>query len=85
MTSATSMFEVGAVVLGYVGNVASWRRPAPGAEKLGVDYRAVIVATSSSTDEGVHEPATSVSIRGRVALLALRAAIDEALKEAAAS
>lgn len=81
MSSASSMFEVGAVVLGYVGNVASWRRLAPNTAVRGVDYRQVIVTSCSSTDEGAHEPAASVAINGREALIALRAAIDEALKE----
>lgn len=81
MSSATSMFEVGAVALGYVGIVASWRRPTQ-IESARRGYGAqLIVHTSASTDDGAHEPAQSVTINGREGLLALRAAIDEALKE----
>lgn len=79
MSSASSNFEVGSVVLGYVGLVASWRRPTE-------DYRGrylpqLIVQSCASTDDGVHEPAQSVCIASREGLLALRSAIDEALKE----
>ena len=83
MSSATPMFEVGAVVLGYVGTVASWRRLAPKQAARSVDYRMLVITTCGSTDEGVHEPAASVSINSREGLIALRAAIDEALKEPA--
>jgi type IV pilus biogenesis protein CpaD/CtpE len=74
------MWEVGAVVLGYVGHVAAWRRAAT------PDYAKryqpmLIISMSSSTDEGVHEPAASVTVQSREGLLALRQAIDEALKE----
>jgi hypothetical protein len=78
MSSASSIFEVGAVALGYVGLVASWRRPtAPGSRFPPW----VIVQSSAATDGGAHEPAQSVCINSREGLLALRAAIDEALKE----
>lgn len=81
MSSATSMFEVGAVVLGYVGTVASWRRLANNKITPGADYRQLIITSCSSTDDGAHEPAASVTVNGREALLALRTAIDEALSE----
>ena len=78
-TSATPMYEVGAVVLGYVGIVASWRRMAPGQNRAHAPM--VIISTTASTDEGVHEPAQSITIASREGMLALRAAIDEALKQ----
>ena len=79
MTSANSMWEVGAVVLGYVGTVASWR--CPSASNTRQRWPQLVIQSCASTDEGVHEPAASVSINSREGLLALRAAIDEALKE----
>lgn len=79
MSSASSMWEVGAVVLGYVGTVASWRRPTP--EHRTRYQPQLIVQSCADTDEGVHTPAASVCINSRDGLLALRAAIDEALKE----
>lgn len=80
--SAAPMFETGAVVLGYVGRVASWRRLNPEFRgvKNGVDYVMLTIQSVSDTDEGVHTPAESVTLSGRDALLALRGAIDEALK-----
>lgn len=83
MSSATPMWEVGAVVLGYVGTVASWRRPA---EEHAKRYGPMlIIQTSADTDEGAHTPAASVTINSRAGLIALRAAIDEALKEGGAA
>lgn len=81
MSSASSMFEVGAAALGYVGLVASWRRPTqPGSEARGYGPQ-VVVQVCATTDDGAHEPAQSVTINSREGLMALRAAIDEALKE----
>jgi hypothetical protein len=45
----------------------------------------VVVQTSSDTDDGAHKPAESVTIGGVESLLALRSAIDEALKYHATS
>lgn len=81
MSSANPACEVGAVVLGYVGNVASWRRPK--AEYVNRFQPMLTIQTCSITDEGAHTPAESVSITSREGLVALRAAIDEALKEPA--
>lgn len=79
MSSSNSFFEVGSVVLGYVGLTASWRRGTSD------EYRRrygpmLIISNCASTDNGVHEPAASVTIQSREGLLALRDAIDEALK-----
>ena len=78
MSSATSLYEVGAVVLGYVGTVASWRRPSASNKNR---WPMLVITVCDATDEGVHTPAASVSINNREGLLALRSAIDEALKE----
>lgn len=72
-------FDVGAEVLGYVGMVASWRRPV-------YDYKQryqpmLVIMAASNTDDGAHTPAESITIADRDALIALRKAIDEALKE----
>ena len=84
--SAPQLYEFGAVVLGYVGNVATWRRSNPDHpdSKRYVYNQMVTIQLCSSTDEGVHIPAESVTLTGRAALLALRTAIDEALKEGVA-
>lgn len=78
--SATPVYEVGAVVLGYVGFTASWRRHAPGHGRAG-QGQMLCINQAACTDEGAHEPAQSITIASREGLLALRAAIDEALKE----
>lgn len=83
MSSASPMFEVGSEVLGYVGTTASWRRPATKeATRWGP---MLVISTSAGTDEGVHEPAASITLTSREAMLSLRAAIDEALKEVGAA
>lgn len=78
MSSANSMWEVGAVVLGHIGAVASWRRSAAGS---GHKLSMLVIQTSEQTRDGVHQPTASVIINSRIGLLALRGAIDEALKE----
>lgn len=77
--SADKMYEVGGTVLGYVGNVASWRRPSAEGHRLGACYLMFCISSAASTDDGVHEPAQSITLVGREALLALRSAIDDAL------
>lgn len=79
MSSATPAFEVGSVVLGYVGTVASWRRPS--GQYVNRHSPMLVIQSCASTDDGAHEPAASVSIHSREGLIALRSAIDEALKE----
>lgn len=85
MSSATPIYEVGAVVLGYVGITASWRRYAPGKERIGAEGPMLCITEVASTDEGTHVPAQSITLCSRHALLALRSAIDEALKEGGAA
>lgn len=71
--------ERGAVVLGAVGLVASWQRPA---RRAPINWQPMlIIMASDSTDDGVHTPAASVTLSGTDKLIALRSAIDEALKE----
>ena len=83
MSSAVPTYEVGAAVLGYVGTTASWRRMAPGVEPRYQREPMLVIQTCDSTDEGAYTPAASVTISSRVGLIALRAAIDEALKDPA--
>ena len=83
MSSATTLFEVGAVVLGYIGLVASWRRTTQKAMASRHGPMLVVQCVATSTDEGAHEPAQSITVNSREGLLALRSAIDEALKEPA--
>lgn len=73
-------FETGALSLGYVGTVASWRRTPP-SDKAGMRRQPMLViSVCADIDEGVYTPATSITINTVVGLRALRAAIDEALK-----
>lgn len=74
MSSATPIFEIGAKALGYYGLMASWRRRSDGKWEP-----SVCITSAAATDEGVHEPAQSVTIGSRAGLIALREAIDEAL------
>ena len=78
MSSASKMWEVGSVVLGYVGLVASWRRGAD--PETAKRYNPMLtIYSSAESDDGFHTPAASVTINSREGLLALRQAIDEAL------
>lgn len=80
MSSATPIYEVGAVALGYVGTVASWRRPSAAHPRANGPM--LIIQSCDSTDEGVYQPAACITLTTREAMLALKAAIDEALKPA---
>lgn len=82
MSSAPKYFEIGAVPLGYIGTVASWRRPT--AEHKQRFSPMLIINSCADTDGGAHTPAASVTIATREGLIALREAIDEALKEGSA-
>jgi len=74
--SASTIFEIGAKALGYYGLLASWRRRVDGKWEP-----SVCITSAASSDDGVHEPAQSVTIGSRAGLLALREVIDEALRE----
>ena len=79
--ASTSIFEIGSVCLGAVGNTASWRRAHADVDRPGRFPPMVVVQTCSSrADDGGFVPAESVTIDGHEALLALREAVDEALK-----
>lgn len=82
MSSASTLFEVGSSVLGYFGLTASWRRPISKDSRIEPQ---LIIHCCSDSDEGVHTPAASVAITSKAGLLALRAAIDEVLKEGGAA
>lgn len=84
MSSATPMFEVGAKVLGYVGLVATWRRMVPGQAIRSQREPMLTIQVCDSSEDGVYTPAASVTINSRAGLMALREAIDEALKEPSA-
>ena len=77
---SAQMFETGAVVLGFYGNVAAWRRTAKEVDRRFCQQPALIITQAASTDDGAHEPAASVTLHGVESLLALRSAIDEALR-----
>ena len=77
---SNSVFEFGAVCLGAVGNTASWRRERADVAAPGRCPPMVVIQTASTSDEGAHVPAESVTVGGLDSLLALREAIDEALK-----
>lgn len=77
--SASTMFEIGARALGHYGLMASWRRRVDGRWEP-----SICITASASTDEGVHEPAQSVTIGTRAGLIALREVIEEALRKAPA-
>jgi hypothetical protein len=80
MTSVSLEFEVGAVALGYVGLVASWRRQALISQTRTWEPQ-LVIQQCADTDEGAHTPASSVTIASRQGLMALRDAIEEALKK----
>ena len=78
-----SEFEMGAACLGYAGMVATWWRMKPSEDPMKKGWRQqpqVTVMAAEATDENGYTPASSVNISGTEALLALRSAIDEALK-----
>lgn len=73
-------FETGAVCLGRAGLVASWWRSAASTD---IGYRRqpqINIFVAAAPDENVYIPAASLTINGKEALLALRAVIDEALR-----
>ena len=75
---SNTMFEFDSVCLGAVGITAAWRR-----HKVDVKNRyapMLIISQCGSVDEGVHVPAADVTVTTVQGLLALRNAIDEALR-----
>ena len=71
--------ETGAACLLYAGLVASWgRAPAETTGRRGQPQ--ITIFEAAAPDEHVYIPATSLTIYGTEALRALRAVIDEALR-----
>ena len=73
-------FETGAVCLGHASLVASWWRSAA---STNTGYRRqpqINIFEASASYENVYTPAASLTINGKESLLALRAVIDEALR-----
>jgi hypothetical protein len=71
-------FEFDAICLGAVGLTAAWRR-----HKVDVKRRygpMLIISQCCTVDEGVCLPASDVTVTTVQGLLALREAIDEALR-----
>ena len=80
MSSASVDYEIGAKALGYYGLTATWRKRVDGRLSPIVN-----ITAAASTDDGVFEPAQSVTINSREGLIALREVIDEALREGGAA
>lgn len=74
-----SNIEMGAIVLQYVGQVAAWHRTNPETGELRWQPMVVIQCCGGNGDHG-YEPPQSISLSGKEALLALKQAIDEAIK-----
>lgn len=70
MSSASTLYTVGAEVLGYVGLTASWRRPAQADSKN--LYPRVVISEAANADEGIYSPAQAVTISDAVGIAALR-------------
>ena len=70
--------EKGASVVGYPSLVASWQRYRTEAKIKHQPY--LILMTSGGVGESSYEPPQSVSVSGKEALIALRDAVNEALK-----
>ena len=81
--SAKNNIEMGAECLGFAGMAATWWRMKPSEDPMKKGWLKqpqVTVLMAECTDENGYAPASSVNISGTEALLALRSAIDEALK-----
>ena len=73
-------FETGAVCLRHPGLVASWWRTSAGTDPGCRRQPQINIFEAAASDENVYIPAASLTINGNEALLALRAVIDEALR-----
>lgn len=76
---SSNEFEMGAECLNHTGVVANWWRAAAGTDPRCRRQPQVTIFEAAVADEHVHCPAISITIRGRKALLALRAVVDAAL------
>jgi len=72
-------FEMGAECLNHSGVVANWWRTAAGTDPRYRRQPQVTIFEAAVADEHIHYPAVSITLRGRKALLALRAVVDAAL------
>lgn len=77
----SDLFIVGAKPLACHGLIASWRRSNPAHPNAPHWDPIFLIQSAAATGDGVHEPAQTVSLSTRESLLALREAIDEALRE----
>lgn len=75
-----SEFEMGAECLGHLGLVANWWRTSASTDPKYRRQPQITIFEAAAADEHVYCPAASVTIQGRGALRALRAVIDEALR-----
>lgn len=71
-------YEFDVVCLGTYGITAAWRRHKEDAERRYMP--ALTITQCSATDDGVFVPACDITITTTAGLIALRNAIDEALK-----
>lgn len=74
---------IGAVALNF-GSTATWKRASKTSPRH-EGYPMLQVQVYAAVEDGVYSPASSVTVCGREALLALRAAIGEALNEGGAA
>ena len=75
-----SQFETGAACLKHPGLVASWWRTPADTDPRYRRQPQINIFEAAAPDENVYIPAASLTINGKEALLALRAVIDEALR-----
>lgn len=76
---SSNIITSGAFCLQTTADVVSWQRPKP--EYIRSVQPAIVISQGSAVEDNAFIPAQSVWVSGRTALLAVRAAIDEALKE----
>ena len=72
--------ETGAACLRNAGLVASWWRTSADTDPKYRRQPQINIFEAAASDENVYIPAASLTINGNEALLALRAVIDEALR-----
>ena len=73
-------FETGAMCLNHQRLVASWWRSSADTNPKYRRLSQINIFEAAASDENVYIPAISLTINGNEALLALRAVIDEALR-----
>ena len=73
-----SNIERGAEILGYVGVVASWQRYTQDVKPRYQPY--VVLQSIGGMGDAGFEPAQSITIQNKEALIALKKVVEEALK-----